>query len=286
MIRKYLYLVLVLFAGVLVSCKNQTNNNKETAEKSQERIVSLSGGITEVLCALGYEEQIIGVDVTSTYPKQIKEKATDLGHVRSVSLEQIIGLKPTIVLASDKDLNNEVVDKLKQAQIRVEIVSQEQSVEGTKKFIEDIAKIFSSDKHQDLIANIDAHIQKIQSIEPKPKVLFIYARGAGTLMVAGTNTPMERIIEIAGGENAIKDFADFKPLTSEALIDNNPDVILMFDKGLESLGGIDGLLQIQGVEQTKAGKNRRIIAMDGGFLTSFGVRLGEAAVELNTKLKK
>lgn len=283
---KKIYLVTLLVASVLISCKKETGADSQVDKQITERIVSLNGGITEVLYALGFENQIVGVDVTSTYPKGIKQKALDLGHVRSVSLEQIIGLKPTIVLASDKDLNVEVIDKLKQANIRVETITQEQSVEGTKQLIKDVATIFKSDKYQELITNIEVQIQKVQPIEPKPKVLFIYARGAGTLMVAGTDTPMEKIIQIGGAENAIKDFSDFKPLTSEALINNNPDVILMFEKGLESLGGIDGVLQIQGVEQTNAGKNKKIIAMDGGFLTSFGVRVGEAAAELNAKLRQ
>ena len=64
-----------------------------------------------------------------------------------------------------------------------------------------------------------------------------------------------------------------------------PFVILLFDTGLQSLGGIDGLLKIEGISATNAGKNQKIITMDGQLLSGFGPRLGEAVVELHNKLK-
>jgi iron complex transport system substrate-binding protein len=92
------------------------------------------------------------------------------------------------------------------------------------------------------------------------------------------------MIALANGKNAITDFSDYKDLTPEALIKGNPDVILMFQTGFEGAGGIEGVLKIPGVNKTNAGKNKKIIAMDGGLLNSFGPRTGEAAVQLNTLL--
>src|SRR5690554_3426128 len=276
--------LLALLSLLFISCKNKQTENQ--VEVVNHRIVSLNGAITEILVALGEKDKIVGVDVTSTYPANIKEKAQDLGHARSVSLENVIALQPTLVLASDKDLNPELITKLQDTKIEIKIIYQEQSIEGTKQFIKDIATAVGDTDYTSLIEKIDTDFAGLTQFEAKPKVLFIYARGAGTLMVAGKNTPMEKIITIAGGENAVSDFEDFKPLTPEALIQSNPDYILMFEKGLESLGGIDGVLKIQGIEQTNAGKNNRIIAMDGAFLSGFGPRVGQAARELNQLLSK
>ncbi len=102
----------------------------------------------------------------------------------------------------------------------------------------------------------------------------------------GKNTPMDKIISIANGQNAVNDFEDFKPLTPEALIQSNPDYLLFFTTGLESLGGSDGVFQIPGIEKTNAGKNKNIIGMDGELLSGFGPRVGQAAAELNTLLTK
>lgn len=104
-------------------------------------------------------------------------------------------------------------------------------------------------------------------------------------MVAGQGTPLHSMIELAGAENAAAALTDFKPLTPEALLTSNPDVILMFDSGFQSIGGMEGLLKIEGIAATNAGKNKKVVAMDGQFLSGFGPRLGEAVVELHNKLQ-
>ncbi|SIQ44251.1 iron complex transport system substrate-binding protein [Chryseobacterium sp. RU37D] len=283
----------ILAASVLVavySCKKETGvkaeNNTETSSetpKSNNKIVTLNGGITEIIAALGHEKEIVGTDVTSTYPESLKATAKNLGHVRSMTIEPIMAVSPTLILASDKDINPELMGKIQASKIQTEVFKQEFTVDGTKKLIADVAKAIGSTDYQKLNDKIDEDLKQIQSITKKPKVLFIYARG-NMLMVSGKNTPMASLIEIAGGENAVNDFEDFKPLTPEAVVKANPDVLFFFTSGLEGVGGNEGALKMPGISQTNAGKNKKIIAMDGGLVSSFGPRLGEAAVGLNKLL--
>ncbi|MGE4514334.1 MAG: hemin ABC transporter substrate-binding protein [Chryseobacterium sp.] len=283
----------ILAASVLVaiySCKkeegakteNKTEVNAETP-KSNNKIVTLSGGITEIVAALGHEKEIVGTDVTSTYPESLKATAKDLGHVRSMTIEPIMAVSPTLILASDKDINQELMGKIKASGIKTEVFKQEFTVDGTKKLIADVAKAIGNTDYQKLNDKIDADLKQVQPIAKKPKVLFIYARG-NMLMVSGKNTPMASLIELAGGENAVNDFEDFKPLTPEAVVKANPDVLFFFTSGLQGAGGNEGALKMPGVSQTNAGKNKKIIAMDGGLVSGFGPRLGEAAVGLNKLL--
>lgn len=252
--------------------------------KKELKIVSLSGAITEIVCALGYQNHIVGTDVTSTYPENLN--TIDLGHVRTLSIESVLTLKPTLILATSKDLNPELLKKLKSSQIKLFVFDQELSLAGTKKLIEEVANAIGEKKFSHLQKDIDVYIKKIKKVSKKPKVLFVYARGAGTLMIAGKNTFFDNIIKLSGGQNAIQTIEDFKPLTPEALLQNNPDYILFFDKGLSSLGGIDGALKIEGIAKTNAGKNRNIKAMDGALLSGFGPRLGQAIFELNQLISK
>lgn len=283
----------ILAASVLMavySCKKEMQKPTENATevssetpKSNNKIVTLNGGITEIVAALGHEKEIVATDVTSTYPESLKATAKDLGHMRSMTIEPIMTVSPTLILASDKDINPELMGKIKSSGIKTETFKQEFTVDGTKKLIADVAKAIGNTDYQKLNDKIDADLKQVQPITKKPKVLFIYARG-NMLMVSGKNTPMDALIGLAGGQNAVTDFEDFKPLTPEAVVKANPDVLFFFTSGLEGAGGNEGALKMPGVSQTNAGKNKKIIAMDGGLVSGFGPRLGEAAVGLNKLL--
>ncbi|MGG5577601.1 heme/hemin ABC transporter substrate-binding protein [Myroides sp. C15-4] len=283
--------ILVLLALSVIACKNskeekavETTNTEATT--SNERIVSLNGAITETLVDLGQRNNIVGIDVTSTYPTDLNTTATQLEHVNKINIEALLALKPTIVYIAKKDLNDNLKKQLEEANIKVVVIDQVYSVEGTKTLIKDIATSLNLTDYEALVAKIDQDQAQLKTLENKPKVLFIYARGAANLFVAGNNTPMQNIIELAGGQNAVAGFDDFKPLTPEALLNNNPDYILMFDTGLQSMGGVDGVLKIEGLDRTNAGKNKKIIAMDGLLLTGFTPRIGQAVTQLNQQLSE
>lgn len=284
------FFTILSLAIVVASCNKKednktvvTENDTTTTEIKTDRIISLNGAITETLASLDVAGNIVGKDVTSTFPADLK--ATDLGHVRSITAESILALQPSVVFGTTKDVNPNLNEQLKKAGIPLVLIDQEYSIDGSKKLITEVATKLKKDNYQPLLDNISAKIATIKTSAKKPKVLFIYARGAGNLMVAGTGTPLHSMIELAGAENAAAAITDFKPLTPEALLTTNPDVILMFDKGLQSLGGVDGLLKIEGIATTNAGKNKKVVTMDGQYLSGFGPRVGEAVVELHNKLQ-
>ncbi|AXG73623.1 hemin ABC transporter substrate-binding protein [Flavobacterium arcticum] len=286
---KTVTVALVLLATV--SCKKEQKQTEEntvandTVAKTEQRIISLNGALTEMVSALGHQDEIVGVDVTSTYPEQLKESAQNLGHTSKISIESIMALQPTLVLATREGISPELIEKIELSGITTYVFEREFSPYGAKKTVAEVADILDSKNVKEVQDKIDADLAKIVPLEKAQKVLFIYA-GHGPLMVSGKNTPVDKVITLAGGTNAIEGFDDYKPLTPEALVKGNPDVILMFNSGLASLSGIDGVLKIQGIAETNAGKNKNVIAMDGGLLAGFGPRLGEAALELNSKLSE
>ena len=248
------------------------------------RIVSLNGTVSEIICALGHQGELVGVDVTSTYPAAL-EKLPKVGHTRTISTEGVLALAPTLVVGTTESVKPDVAAQLRSAGIKVELFKQDLSVNGTRQLVRDVAAAFGATAQVPaVLRKLDADLAQVKKPAKAPKVLFIYARGAGTLMVAGTGTSAEKIIQLAGGQNAATAFADFKPLTAEALVAANPDVLLLFDSGLASLGGVGGLQKIPGIAQTTAGRTGRVVEMDGQLLTGFGPRLGQAAAELSRKL--
>ncbi len=272
-----------LLLGWLVS--NQPTYAGHSPKEVPVRIVSLDGTISEILCDLGLQSHLIGVDVTSTYPESL-QKLPKVGHNRNISAEGVLSLKPTLVLTSQNaGTKPEVIEQIKSAGIKVITFQQEYSVAGTRKLIQDIATTCQvASRAKPLLKKLDADLAQVKKVLNNPKVLFIYARGTGTMMVSGKGTQVNKMIDLVGATNAAADFDNYKPLTAEALVAANPDVILLFDTGLESLGGTEGLVKVQGIAQTNAGKNERIIVMDGHLLTGFSARLGKALQELTQKI--
>ncbi|MEL6310689.1 MAG: fasciclin domain-containing protein, partial [Chloroflexota bacterium] len=159
------------------------------------------------------------------------------------------------------------------------------TIEGVVTKIEVIAEALSLvDTGAELVATIENDFAEAQTlldtVESVPRVMFIYARGAGALSVAGMNTSAGTMIELAGAENAITEFEGFQPLTAEAVVTAAPDVILLMTRGLESVGGVEGLLELPGIAQTPAGENARVVAMDDLYLLGFSTRIGTAVLDL------
>ncbi len=281
---KSISIVCVLLA--FISCKTD-KKSKTTNSQKTERIVSLDGTITEVLVELGYENQLVAIDITSIYPERLKEnkQIKQLGHTTGISIEAILAQKPTCIFATESALSDKLKEQLKSSKIPVTYYKKEKTIEGAKQLITHIAKDFNKQEQaKQLIAQIDEDIKGLKALTKKPKVLFVYARGTGTLFVAGGDTPVSEMIAFSGGENAISTFKDYKPLTSEAVISANPDILLFFTSGLQSLGGVEGLKQIPALLETTAVKKQQIIDMNGLLLTGFGPRVGKAVKELNEKL--
>jgi iron complex transport system substrate-binding protein len=94
------------------------------------------------------------------------------------------------------------------------------------------------------------------------------------------------MIAYAGARNAISGFSGFKPLTPEAVIAANPDVLLLTDQGMKAVGGIGGVLHFPGVNQTRAGKYQKIVSLEAMYLLGFGPRMPLAVAELNLLLQR
>jgi len=283
---RYLAIVFLVVGFGVISCNSKSTDQKVSEKKEVKRIVSLNGTITEVLFALDADKELVAVDVTSMFPISA-EKLPNLGHVRGVTAESVLAMKPTDVLCFEDELNPQLKQQLVAAKINVVVLNREFSVESTKQVIREIATwLGEKEKGETLVAQIDEDLKNTTTLPAKPKVLFVYARGAGTLMVAGDQTQMTEMIRLAGGQNAVSGFADFKPLTAEAVVAANPDVILMFDSGKSSLSDAGGVMGIPGVQSTTAGKNKAVISMDGQLLSGFGPRVGEAISLLNKELNR
>ena len=120
---------------------------------------------------------------------------------------------------------------------------------------------------------------------PPLRIAFLYLRGtAGVYLLAGPGSGADDLIAAVGGVDVGTDIGltrPFTPLTSEALIEAAPDVLLLMSGGLESVGGVDSLIErVAGIAQTPAGQRRRILDVEDTVLLTFGPRSGGTVAAL------
>lgn len=266
------------------SISNETNISSTNKETQDARIIPLSGTVTEVLSELGLSKKIVATDITSNYPDAIVQ-LPKVGHNKNISTEGVLSQNPTHVIALKESCNEGVMDQIQSTGVYTEAIPFEYSLDGMINLTSNLASLFNIDYNTDSLRTlVQSQLDAVIPFDEKPKILFIYARGLGTLNVAGKGTKVQKMITLSGAENIDLDFENFKPLTAESLIETNPDVILLFSSGFESLEGGKQLLEVPGVAQTKAGQTGAFITMDGALLSSFSPRMGKAVLELNKKI--
>ena len=285
---KILFLPIYIFIFLSTINTSASAFDKDNDTFEQPRLISLGGAVTEILFAIGMGKYIVGVDASSSYPPKVKS-LPQVAYHRRLSAEGIISLKPSMVIATTEAGPPEVLQQLKDAGVELVILPHEPTIASTMEKIALIGNAVNSQDHATKLAdkikiNIDSLLTFNVPDSLTVKVLFLYARGQGNIMVAGTKTGADEIIKIAGGTNAISEFEGYKPLTSEAVISSAPDVILLMDSGLKSIGGTDALWELPGIALTPAKAHNRILTMDGQLLLGFGPRIVEAALSLHESL--
>ena len=252
---------------------------------SAQRIVTAGSSSTEIVCKLGLCDSIVATDRTSVYPP-LMQSLPSIGYRSGITAEGVLSMEADLMILEKGYVKDVVIEQLEGAGQNVLVVENKHSLESTLECIGKIATALNKKEGgekliSELSTQMEALAKKVATNPKRPKVLCVYARGAGNLNVAGKNTGF-MIIEKAGTVNAVPDIEGYKPLNAESLMVANPDYILFFKSGLQSLGGIDGVLKVPGVLETTAGKKRQILALDGVKLTNWGPRLAEVATEIFT----
>lgn len=251
-----------------------------------ERIVTLNGDFTEILFALGQSDNIVAVDASSNYPEEALELPS-VGYQGRLSLEGILAHEPTLVLANKDAAPVEVLEQLEAIGVRVEIITAENTLASPVENIRKIAGLVGAVEEgeklaSELEAKIAAAAARGRELEKTPRILFLYLGSAQIQFAAGKNSPSNVMIEGAGAIDAGAEagFIGYMPLTPEAVVAAEPDVIIVTDRGLATVGGIEGVLKVPGVAQTPAGINGRIISFEDLYFIGMGPRTGDALMDL------
>lgn len=269
------------------------DGERVTVERA-ERVVPLSGSLSEIVFTLGLGDRVVARDVTATFEQAAELPVVTRGH--DVSAESVLSLRPDLVIAETTTGPEEAVGQIRAAGVPVLSVAAAKGLDDVGPRIGAVAGALGvpaageelTRRSEQRIAAVREGVPDAPAEGGAPRVAFLYLRGSASVyLIGGRESGAGSLIEAAGAVDAGAASGlskDFTPLTSEALVKAAPDAILVMSKGLDSVGGVDGLVEIPGVAQTPAGLDRRIVSVEDGVLLNYGPRTDQVLKSVVTQL--
>lgn len=277
-----------LLAALFLAVPAKAKDDLPDAFKDATRLVTIGGSLTEIVYALGEEGRLIARDTTSTFPPEAAE-LPDIGYMRQLAPEGVLSVAPSAILALEGSGPPETIDVLTKASVPLVLVPEKFDREGILTKIRYVGAALGQDgKAESLAARVASEIAAAEGltkhISEHKRVLFILSLQDGRVLASGKGTAADGIIRMAGGRNAVDAFSGYKPVSDEAIIKAQPDIILMMDRGGDLDASDAELLSNAAIAATPAGKNSAIVRMDGSYLLGFGPRTAGAVRELAAAL--
>jgi len=244
-----------------------------------------------MIYALGAQNNLVGVDYSSTFPPEIKKLPT-VGYHRALSAEGILSLNPTVIIHDNNIGPEHVVRQLQQLKIPMKtFTAKNNSIEGTKALLREMGAYFHKEQRADeLCRKLDADMAKaleqVKGYKDHPRVTVIhFGRASNVYLVVGNGGGGDagsagQMVEWAGGQMAIQKRGMQRMVSPEIVASSNPDVILMTEFGYNRLGGADPAQTLPGVAETAAAKNKRIYRVSEHELMYFNPDTGQNILKL------
>jgi iron complex transport system substrate-binding protein len=266
----------------------QDARGRDVRIENPARIVSIGGAITEILYALGFEDRLTGVDTTSLYPSAAMRDKPNVGYMRQLSAEGVLGLNPSLVLAMQGSGPKETIEILEAAKVPLVMVPETFSEQGLLDKIALVGRAMDATSRaaclSSAVAGDLAQMRELRSKVTKPvRVMFVMSLLNGRAMAAGKITAANEIIQLAGAVNAIDGYEGYKPINDEAIIAAKPDVVLSIARSKDSVEA-EAVFAHPAFALTPAAGNKAFISMEGLYLLGFGPRTAAAARDLAVKL--
>ncbi len=252
------------------------------------RIVSTTCSNTEIVCALGCEQYLVGVDNHSDYPKEFVSGLPRVGPDLQIDAELISQLQPDLVLASLTVPGHEkVIDSLKTAGLPY-WASAPESIAEVYQDIDDIAQQLGvTERGTQLIEDMRRQIKPVDKSDKQcPSIAVQW--WPKPVIAAARKSWVHDLIELAGGRNALEEVEEISvPLEFEKFSELNPGIIAISwcgvkeDKYRPTVISDNPLLS-----SVSAVRNQRLVSIPEAFLGRPSVRLVEGYKLLKVAVDK
>lgn len=253
--------------------------------RTTDRVLALdmAGSLAATVWGLGLGDVLVGRDMTTSFPGTEDLPVVTTGS-HTINAERVLDLRPDVVITDGSIGPREVFVQLRDSGVAVVFVSDDPSFEGAANMAREVGAVLGVPEVGEQLAEritseVDAKIAEIAEIAPtdpekKLRIAFLYLRGAsGIYYLFGSESGADKLIAALGARDVAGEtgWEGMRPVTDEAMLEADPDVILVMTHGIESTGGVDGLLAAKpAIALTAAGKNERFVEMADDEILSFG----------------
>jgi len=257
-----------------------------TIERAERIIaVDLAGSLAHTLWGLGYGDRLVGRDISTSIPgAENVPVVTGTGH--AISPEAVLELRPDLILTDGTVGPIDVMLQLREAGIPLVFIREDPGLDQPARQAIAVAEVLGQpERGHELATTVTSQIEQVVATiaqntpshpDDKLRMMFLYLRGAnGIYYLFGSESGAGDVITALGGIDVAGEIGweGLRPVTDEALVAANPDLILVMSSGLESVGGVDQLLDLKpAIALTRAGEYRRFVDMADNLVLGFGPR--------------
>jgi len=265
---------------IFASCEKQQAANGPGAGPARtptaERIVVLGVALAETVFDLGRGANVVAVDASCTTVPEFASLPR-VGYYRNFSVEGVLSLEPTLVIASSQSGPPAAMEQLRASGVRVVVIDESGGIEAIPEKIRSVARAVGADEGEveRMVRNFLSELGSIPEVTaPRPEVLFLMSPpGVGNWLAAGQGTMAQQVIEAAGCRNAVQDFEGYKSLSREALAVLEPDVVILPTMSVTRAGGVEKVLDELGFAADIEARGAALLEVDMAEFLSAGPRL-------------
>lgn len=262
----------------------------EVRVEDADRILALdlSGSLAQIVFELGLGGRVVGRDVSTGFPEAADlPLVTHNGH--ELNAERMLDLAPSVILTDTSLGPWSVMEQMRDAGIPVVVLDSHRGLDNLRELITTVADALGVSEEGRALARrtqreVTAVRAEIDAVAPRAmterlRTVFLYVRGqSGVYYLFGDGSGADALIDALGLYDVSTEIGwkGMRPVTDEAIVAAQPELILMMTKGLESVGGTEGLLErLPALANTPAGVNGRIVDMADSQILGFGPRTAE-----------
>jgi len=252
---------------------------------AQQRVVSVGGDVTEIIYAVGAGDLLVATDSTSVFPEEALQ-TPKVGYVRRLSAEGVLSVEPDLIIISGAAGPETALEQIVASGVPIISLETTYTMQSVLTKIDTVAKAVGRESEgRGLRAEVEEAITEakttIEDLDIQPTALFFSSPpSTGGASAAGDNTAAAGLIEAIGGSNVFAGRPGYKPLSLEAALAADPDLIFVMSHHADGLGGLEQVINHPAIALTTAAQEGRVFLVDPVTVMQFGPRTPRAIADL------